>query len=626
MSARNKALAVGALVAVAGTAFLFAFTFLKKGGYSASESYAVHARFADATGLTWKSKVQIAGIQIGEVSRITLDRAQARLELRIKNEVQLHTDACLYKTFPSALLPDALLDVTPGSDGAPLLSSLPEEQREITCIREATSIQQLVDVLSKIANDVQTVTGDLAQTVRGNEGSLKDIVENLARLTKRVDQIVAENQGQVNAIVANVRGFTGDLREISGREKERIHSIMANLDALSAELRVVAASAQGILSGNEPALPGPAASGGAGGRAGAAAAGGFAGLYSGPVASGGAAGAAGAPGTGAPGAPGVAGGGPSGAAPQPSTAEAPLAGAPIVAGVAAAPAGTTGPVALAPTTDQRKGVQQAVARLNDSLARLNELLTKVDEGKSVAGKLLTDERLGRRFGSAVEGVAGYVDRLQKMQIEMNLRSEWLLNQSISTGRPGSKIYVSARLIPRPDKFYLFEVVSDPRGVDTTSTETVTTRQPGSNTETTTVVKRTTNNPNQLAFSLQIAKRYGPITFRAGLIESSGGIGADFHMLDEALKLSLSLYQFSRVATNVYPRAKIWVDYNFLQHFYVTTGVDDFLNKWQSATSVGGQSFNIGTDVFFGAGIVFTDDDLKTLLLSGAGSAAGSASR
>ena len=117
----NKALTVGALAAVAIGAFLVAFTFFKKGGYSEADTYTAFASFSDATGLTWKSRVQIAGIQIGEVSRIDLVGDKARLELRVKKGIDLHDDACLTKTYPSALLPDALLEVSPGTTGHPLL-------------------------------------------------------------------------------------------------------------------------------------------------------------------------------------------------------------------------------------------------------------------------------------------------------------------------------------------------------------------------------------------------------------------------------------------------------------------------------------------------------------------------
>jgi phospholipid/cholesterol/gamma-HCH transport system substrate-binding protein len=574
----TKALAVGSLVAVTGTAFLFAFTFFKKGGYSKSESYLVTARFSDATGLTWRSRVQIAGIQVGEVESISLANDKAVLAIRIKNDVVLHSDACLYKTFPSALLPDALLDVAPGSSSAPSLQAEPEDRREITCIREATSVQQLLDSMSKIANDVSVVTGDLADTVRGNQGSLKNVVQNLAATTARLREIVEANDQNVTQILRNTRDFTRDLRDMSARDKDRIHDILVNVEQLTAELRTTATSLQGVISGVR--RPGPAGQPGGSGETGPGGAPGLAGTSGAP----GAAGASGAPGTaGASGIPGAAG---------------------------------------ASAEQEAKGVQQAVEKLNDNLAKLDDILGKVQEGKSVAGRLLVDERMGRQVGNTVEGLSDYFDRVNKIQVQLHLRSEALLNQSVSEGRPGAKVYFGARLIPRPDKYYELELVSDPRGVDTLTTTTdVTTINGGSPT---TTVRNITQNEQKLAFSLQMAKRYGPLNLRGGVIESSGGVGTDLYLLNDSLRFSLSVFQFNRPKKEAFPRAKLWADYVFLKHLYITAGADDFLNRWSSSQRAGGRPFNIGTDVFFGGGLEFNDEDLKTLMGAGVGSTAAAA--
>jgi phospholipid/cholesterol/gamma-HCH transport system substrate-binding protein len=555
---------VGALVAVTGATFLVALTFFRKGGYADDESYVVHAYFGDATGLTWKSRVQIAGIQVGEVSRIGLEGNRARLELRIKNAIVLHADACVIKTYPSALLPDAILDANPGTTSAPLMKDLPPEQREITCVRESTSVQRLMDDMSKIAADISALTGDLAQTVGGEKGSVRDIVENLASITRKVEAAVDDNAGRLDKILANAESFSGDLRTIASRDRDRIGNIVKNLEQISEQVKQLLRSSQQLIDG------------------------------------------ASLDGSGAPGTPGVQG------------ASVVVAGAvgehPALAQAGAPPAdpGVT-PPGQAPAPGTQPGLRQAVERLNLSLEKVDGLLEKVGDGKSVAGKLLTDERMGRQLSTAVDGVSDYLDRLQKLQIQVNLRSEWLLNQSVEDGRPGAKVYFGGRILPRPDKYYLFEVVSDPRGIDTVTTETVTT---GDETTVTTRVKH----EDKLTFSLQMAKRYGPMTFRVGVIESSGGVGSDLHLLDDRLQVSISVYQFSRPYQDVFPRAKIWANYNFLQYFYVTTGVDDFFNRWRTATSAGGRQFSVGTDVFFGVGLQFTDDDVKTLLMSGAGSA------
>jgi phospholipid/cholesterol/gamma-HCH transport system substrate-binding protein len=544
---------VGVLAAATGLAFIIAITFIRKGGYSERESYLVHAFFSDATGLTWKSRMQIAGIQVGEVSEIALVGSRARLDIRVKKGIELHTDACLSKVFPSALLPDALLEVQPGSPSAPLLASLPEEERNITCVKEATSMQSLIDSLSKIAADVKLITGDLAETVGGDRG-IRQIVERLASAATRIDETIARNETNLDDILANAKNFTGDLAEISARDKEKVGHILSNVEALSQRLNVMAASLQEII---EPGSAGTA------GKAGATAAAGGNGAQ-------------------------------------------PLSGIPEALAQAT-------PQERKAAQEQARGVKQAVDRLTGSLEKLDGILTKVSEGKSVAGRLLVDEKLGRKVGNAAEDLADQYDRIFKLQIQVQLRSEWLANQS------GAKTYFGVRLLPRPDKYYLLEIVSDPRGVDTVTSETLTVRDPATGADTTTVSTRTIHE-SKLTFSLQIAKRYGPVTFRAGIIESSGGVGSDLHLFNDALQLSVSVYQFSRPFQDVYPRAKIWLNYYLWQHFYATAGTDDFLNSWRSGRYPGGPKFTIGTDVFFGAGIYFTDEDLKTLIGAGAASA------
>jgi phospholipid/cholesterol/gamma-HCH transport system substrate-binding protein len=577
---------VGVLAAVTGVAFLFALTFFRKGGYSEKESYLVHAFFSDATGISWKTRAQIAGIQVGEVADIQLVGSKARLDIRVKNGIELHADACLTKTFPSALLPDALLEVQPGNPATPLLSSLPEDQRNITCVREATSVQQLLDSLAKIAADIQLVTGDLAKTVGGDRG-LRDIVENLASASRRLDQAIADNEQNVHDLIANARDFAADLREISHRDKDKVGRILSNVEDLSARLKIVAASLQEIIdpgSGGRPGGPG----GGAAGDGGEA---------EGAVSEGGQGGAIGA-----------------GAS---ASARSGSASTPVPPAVTSAVAAAT-PAERTAAAQQARGVKQAVDKLTSSLERLEDLIAKVQEGKSVAGKVLVDERLGRKLGDTLEGFADQYDKIFKLQIQVQLRSEWLLNQT------GAKTYIGFRLLPRPDKYYLLEVVSDPRGVDRVWSETITTRAPGSTTDSTTVSTHTIHDPDKLTYSLQFAKRYGPVTFRVGIIESSGGVGSDLHLFRDALQLSVNAYQFQRPYQNVFPRAKLWMNYYFFQNFFVTAGADDFLNTWRTGRYPGGPKFTIGNDAFFGAGIFFTDDDLKTLLGAGAGSAVSGA--
>jgi phospholipid/cholesterol/gamma-HCH transport system substrate-binding protein len=519
----NKAFAVGLLVAVCGLAFLVAFTFFRKGGYSDRDSYLVFAYFDDATGLTWKSRVQIAGIQIGEVENIALQAGRARLDLRIRKDIDLRADACVTKRFPSTLIPDALLDTAPGTQRSPSLRSLPEEQREIRCVAEAASVAKLMESLSKVSTDVQRVTEELSQMVAGSQGSIRQIVENLSRVSANIDRSVAENTGTITSILANTDTFTSNLAAVAEGDRERYHAIARNIESASGRLDTVLQSVQQLL-------------GGGGGEG-----------------------------------------------------------------------------ELNRTVGDAR---QSIARLNHAIEQLDKVATSVGEGKSVAGKLLVDERLGAKLGNTIEGVSDYVDRLTKLQLKVDLRSEWHFNER------GAKTYAGFALIPRPDKYYLLQVVNDPRGVTTQRVENVVSQTAAGASQS--ITTRTVTEQSW-AFSLEFAKRYGPVTLRVGLIENSGGAGADLHLLNDALKLSVDVYQFARPDRPPFPRAKLWADYRFFKYVYATAGMDDFLNAWEAGRFPGGPRFALGSDVFFGAGIVFTDDDLKAIVGAAGGAISSGAS-
>jgi len=516
----NRALAVGLLVAVAGGIFLVAFTFFRKGGLAARDSYVVTAVFDDVTGLSWKSRVQVAGIQIGEVIEIELSGDKARVTMRVKNDIPLRANACLTKRFPSALLPDALLEASLGTAPAPLLKGLPDDRRELTCVREAANVAKLMESLSRIATDIQVVSADLAKTVGGTQGSVREIIENLSHVTRSVDDLLDQNTGRVAGILKNTEAFTGELRQLAEQDSGRYHSIAKNVDEAAARLNRVLASVEDIVGPGQPELK-----------------------------------------------------------------------------------------------ESVQGARQALQKLNKTLDDVQSVTSKVAAGQGVAGKLLVDEQLGEKVGMAAENVSDYVNRIAAWQLNVGIRSEWLLNQA------GTKVYFGITLMPKPDKYYIFELVSDPRGYNTVVTETATTVNQTTGTSVTTVTARSINE-QRLAISAEFGKRFGDLILRIGIIESSGGAGADYLLFGDKLKISLNLYEFTRPTVNTLPRAKIWFDWRFIPNVYITAGTDDFLNSWNTGRYPFGPKFSFGRDVFVGAGLSFTDQDLRALLVGGGSSAAG----
>src|SRR5260370_18666864 len=110
------------------------FTFAKKGGFSDREALKVFAYFKDASGLSKKSRVQIAGISVGEIREIALEAGRAKVSLRVRRDVNLRQDASLTKRSES-LLGDYVLDLYPRSDAAPPMPACARQNRRISTQR-----------------------------------------------------------------------------------------------------------------------------------------------------------------------------------------------------------------------------------------------------------------------------------------------------------------------------------------------------------------------------------------------------------------------------------------------------------------------------------------------------------
>jgi len=92
-----------------------------KVGLPWSSSFSVKAQLPDADSLAPKAGVQIAGVKIGEVHSVELQGAQAIATLDIYPQYQdLHSDARV-QLRPHGLFGPKYIELTPGTDGAPLL-------------------------------------------------------------------------------------------------------------------------------------------------------------------------------------------------------------------------------------------------------------------------------------------------------------------------------------------------------------------------------------------------------------------------------------------------------------------------------------------------------------------------
>jgi phospholipid/cholesterol/gamma-HCH transport system substrate-binding protein len=524
---------VGLVVAAAAAAFGVGLWLIGADLSGRNKSYGVYAVFDDATGLGVRSRVQIAGIPVGQVDRIELDQrlAKAKVWLRIKKNYVLHRDAGITKRSES-ILGDFLLDLSPGSPGEPVL----QDGDEIRNVLRQPSMNDVFRSLSGIAGDIQDITTNLRKVLGGEEGenNIRSLIASLQRITKGLENVIDTSGAKLNATLTNFQRFSGDLARLTSGEGEDVVAIIKNTREATAEARDILKTIGDVV-------------------------------------------------------------------------------------------GTQKQGELKEGVKSLKG---NLDKLDKTLANMQEITDKVNKGQGTIGHLINDDKLAKNLDRASQQITSILGTPDQLKVEVIERSEFLIGAPGGGGRvdpifgsigavatstaynPWTKNYFGIRIIPRPDKWYGIELVDDPRGV----TKQVRTKNscrgadcgplfPPSLEQVT--VER------QLKFSAYIAKRYGFISGRFGILENTGGFGMKFHLFNDALTLSADAYEFANPLKD-HPRIKFYADYRFLDHLLLTVGADDLVNR-PGVDPANQTRITTGRDYFFGAGVYFTDDDLKLLI-------------
>jgi len=229
-------------------------------------------------------------------------------------------------------------------------------------------------------------------------------------------------------------------------------------------------------------------------------------------------------------------------------------------------------------------------KIDESVSTVNNIVKKIDTGEGTLGKLVNDTSVHDNLNKTLTGVNSYLGKVESFRTFIGYRGEYLFDAN------DTKSYLSIRLQPKADKYYLLEVIDDPGGRRATETRETTV---GTATTTTREVKTS----DTLKFSIQVAKRFKDLTLRGGIIESTGGVGMDYYMFKDRLKFTFEAFDFDSKRN---PHLKAGLTYNLNKYFFIVGGYDDFVSSLKLESP------------YLGIGFHFEDEDIK-YILSNAGS-------
>jgi phospholipid/cholesterol/gamma-HCH transport system substrate-binding protein len=231
-------------------------------------------------------------------------------------------------------------------------------------------------------------------------------------------------------------------------------------------------------------------------------------------------------------------------------------------------------------------LRSKIPLLADKFAKIGDELSQViNENRDPLNSTLKSADsffdLGEDTFKKVDDLLATID---KVQLEVAMYGEWMQSDAYAKG------HLSLDYRPSDTKSYKFDIV----GMDDYSRLT----------DSGELVPPKKHEESKLLVSAQIAKRFGDVRLRGGLIESTFGAGVDYYLFNDLFQTSFELFDMNAQndVRGEEAHAKVSARWTFLKHLDLYGGVDNFLNS-------------DATNSFIGLGVRFYDDDLKTLIIS-----------
>jgi phospholipid/cholesterol/gamma-HCH transport system substrate-binding protein len=201
----------------------------------------------DATGLSTRSKIYLAGIQVGKIQDINLEGTEAHLKVALLKDVAVRGDARISRK-ASSILGTSILTLDPGTELTPIIQS----GGQIRSDQHAADMDAVMGMVNDLGgqisgllkefqeNQLELLTVSL-QTFNSIAQKFDDrseaelnrvsrILEAAALITERTERLLEERQEDLGAstreirlALENIRSITGEIRSGQGNLGQAVY-------------------------------------------------------------------------------------------------------------------------------------------------------------------------------------------------------------------------------------------------------------------------------------------------------------------------------------------------------------------------------------------------------------------
>lgn len=222
---------VGLFILVSIGIFLYLSINIKSLRFDKYQYYTYKAYFDDTGGLTIKSTVKIAGVDVGWVEAINLlDNGKAEIVMRISKDNKLAKNA--YATIhQDGLIGSKNLEIDPGSSATGYI--LPGGILSMPG-KTPASMGELLDQFRDIASTIQDITFSIKNVLatRQGEDNMRTALESVAKASNRLadfsdilQRTMKGNEDRINSMLMDFRDTAASLRSGVPQITSDMHSV-----------------------------------------------------------------------------------------------------------------------------------------------------------------------------------------------------------------------------------------------------------------------------------------------------------------------------------------------------------------------------------------------------------------
>lgn len=202
-----------------GFILLSVIVFFVSGVYLFRSGYAVNAMYDYVSILDKGAPVRMAGVRVGEVSKVDLlydtlnQKTRVKIKLFIEKGIEIRKNY-KFKIQGTHVLSEPHIEITPQPGNSPLLDN------ESTIEGEAlVPVEALIERAQTIAANVETMTTSFKDMMADKESgvAIKQIIQNLGKITDSLQKALQGRESNLGEVIVNLDKSTQSLKEILDR-------------------------------------------------------------------------------------------------------------------------------------------------------------------------------------------------------------------------------------------------------------------------------------------------------------------------------------------------------------------------------------------------------------------------